>query len=484
MFWIAATPTDLRRGLTRRDWLRVGVAGGLGLLARRPGDILAATAAAAAPRAAAGSGTAKSCILIYLFGGVSQLDVWDLKPAAPDGIRGEFKPIPSAVPGIQITEHLPRLARHMDKIALVRSMAHGDHSHGSSAHRMLTGYAPARLGEIVPPSPEDYPHYGAVVTELKPARPGVPSFVSLPWTIATSSSVQPGQGAGFLGRGHDPLRLEQLVPEVLDFTPDGLRLPDGVTVERLRERQRLRERLLSDDPLAADRSARELEELYRRAFALLGAADAADAFNLTREPVRVRERYGMHTLGQSLLMARRLAEAGVPLITVYWPARRERDAFNNAGRLEDVAVPPWDTHGRNVGNSPNFPMLKDQLLPPLDNSASALIEDLAARGLLDQTLVVFLSEFGRSPRINGQAGRDHWGKVFSIALAGGGIRGGQVYGSSDKIGSEPADKPVSPGDFAATMYHCLGIPPEAQIVDQLSRPHRIADGRAIESLLG
>jgi hypothetical protein len=472
MLWITGTPTDLRQGLTRRDWLKVGVAGGLGSLLAQP-----------RPAAAAGSfGRARSCILIYLFGGVSQLDVWDLKPLAPDGIRGEFRPIATSVPGVHITEHLPRLARQMHRLALVRSMSHRDHNHGSSAHRMLTGRPPRIVGEVVPPSPEDFPHYGSVLTHVRPATGGVPTAVSLPWTIATSSSVQPGQGAGFLGRGLDPLRLQQPSADVLDFTPDGLALPADMSRDRLRLRQHLRDRLAGADALAADRSGRDMDRLYRRAFALLGEGNALRAFHLGGEPARLRERYGMNTFGQSLLLARRLAEVGVPLITVYWPARREAEAFDNAGRLEDVAVPPWDTHGRNVGNSPNFPMQKDRLLPALDQSSSALLEDLAARGLLDQTLVVWLSEFGRTPRINGQAGRDHWGNVFSIALAGGGVRGGQVYGASDRIGSEPAERPVSPGDFAATLFHTLGLSPETEMRDNLGRPHRIAEGQPLEQL--
>jgi hypothetical protein len=474
MLWISGTPTDLRGGLTRRDWLRVGVAGGVGAL------LAPALSAASSPVRTTGFGRAKSCILLYMFGGVSQLDVWDMKPAAPDGIRGEFQPISTCVPGIQITEHLPRLAQRMDRLAIIRSMSHGDANHGSSAHRMLTGHAPRITGEVVPPSPEDFPHFGSSLTTVRPARAGVPTFVSLPWTIATSSSVQPGQNAGFLGHGYDPLRLHQALPEVIDFTPDGLRMPADVTRERLDERRRLRERFA--DPLTNDRAGRDMDRLYGRAFSLLGGSDAVRAFRLADESPRLRERYGMNTWGQSLLLSRRLAEAGVPLITVYWPPRREAEAFNNAGRLEDVAVPPWDTHGLNVGNSPNFPMQRDRLLPALDQSASALLDDLQARGLLDETLVVLLSEFGRTPRINGQAGRDHWGRVFSIALAGAGIRGGQVYGASDRHAAEPADRPVSAADFAATLFHALGVAPDSEIVDQLGRPHRLADGRPVEQL--
>lgn len=255
MLWIAGTPTDLRRGLTRRDWLRVGFAGGLTSLLPFPAS--RGGQPGLLPRGT-GFGRAKSCILIYLFGGVSQLDVWDLKPRAPDGIRGEFMPIATSVPGIHMTEHLPCLAQRMDRLAIIRSLTHGDNSHGSSAHRMLTGHAPRITGEVVPPSAEDFPHFGSSLTHLRPARPGVPTFVSLPWTIATSSSVQPGQGAGFLGRGYDPLRLHQALPGVIDFTPDGLRLPDDMTAQRLRQRQRLRDRFA--DPLAADRTGRDMDK--------------------------------------------------------------------------------------------------------------------------------------------------------------------------------------------------------------------------------
>jgi hypothetical protein len=474
--WISGTPTDLRHGLSRRDWLRVGLGGGLASLLAR------STRGQSTTGHPAGFGRARSCILVYLFGGVSQLDVWDLKPAAPDGIRGEFRPRATSVAGIHITEHLPRLAGLMRHLAVVRSLTHGDNNHGSSAHRMLTGHAPRVVGEVVPPAPTDFPHYGSSLTCVRPASPGLPTFVSLPWTIATSSSVQPGQGAGFLGRGFDPLRLHQALPDVLDFTPDGLRLSADMDLERLRQRQQLLGQLASSDPLAADRTGCEMDRFYDRGFALLGAGDAVRAFDLTGEAPRLRERYGMNTFGQSLLLARRLAEAGVPLTTVYYPPRREPEAFNNAGVVEDVAVPAWDTHGLNVGNSHNFRMQRDRLLPALDQSASALLEDLDARGLLDETLVVLFSEFGRTPRINGQAGRDHWGRVFSIALAGAGIRGGQVYGASDRHGTEPADRPVTPGDFAATLFHALGLAPGAAVVDPLARPHTLADGTALEAL--
>src|SRR5436190_3391571 len=258
--WISGTPTDLRHGLTRRDWLRVGLGGGLA-------NLMATSAAAQTTPRAAGFGRARSCILIYLFGGVSQLDVWDLKPDAPDGIRGEFRPRATSVAGVRITEHLPRLAGLMHHLALVRSLTHSDNNHGSSAHRMLTGHAPRIVGEVVPPAPTDFPHYGSSLTHVRPAPDGLPTSVSLPWTIATSSSVQPGQGAGFLGQGYDPLRLHQALPDVMDFTPDGLRLPDDVDLQRLRQRQSLHRLLAAGDPLTANAAGRDMERLYDRGFA-------------------------------------------------------------------------------------------------------------------------------------------------------------------------------------------------------------------------
>jgi hypothetical protein len=226
-----------------------------------------------------------------------------------------------------------------------------------------------------------------------------------------------------------------------------------------------------------------MDKLYQRAFRFLDSPAATEAFRLEREPANVRERYGMNVFGQSLLLARRLVQAGVPMITVYWPDRKEPEAFINNGVRDSVAVPAWDTHGTKVGNTPNFPALRDRLLPPLDLASSALLEDLRAHGLLEQTLIVWTGEFGRSPRINSDGGRDHYGNVFSAMLAGGGIRGGQVYGASDKHGAFPADNPVSPGAFAATLYHCLGIPPDAEIPDRLGRPTKVAEGAPVRTLL-
>jgi hypothetical protein len=439
-------------------------------------------APAAGPSGRAGFGQAKSCILIYLFGGPSHIDIWDMKPGAPAEIRGEFKPIATSVPGIQITEHLPRLAKHAGQYAFIRSLSHGDSNHGSAGHAMLTGRSPRVRGEVGP-NADDFPHYGAVLTRLGRAPHAVAPFIALPWAIATSTNVVPGQNGGFLGRAADPFRLEMPADQCLTFAPPFSALPADVPAARWQQRRALRERLEAGATLSKNRTATEMGELYRRAFGLIDSRLAAEAFRLEREPATLRERYGMNVFGQSLLLARRLVQAGVPMITVYWPDRKEPEAFLNNGVRDSVAVPAWDTHGRRVGNTPNFPSLRDKLLPALDLASSALLEDLTVRGLLGQTLVVWTGEFGRSPRVNGDAGRDHYGQVFSAMLAGGGIRGGQVYGASDKHGAFPADHPVTPDAFAATLYHCLGISPDAMIPDRLGRPVKVTEGEPVQALL-
>jgi hypothetical protein len=473
MLWLRPLPTDLRRGLTRRRWLQVGLGGAaFGALG---------SPAAVAARPEGSFGRARSCILIDLFGGPSHLDIWDLKPDAPDGIRGEFKPIDTAVPGLRITEHLPRLARLADRLTIVRSMTHGDASHGSASHAMMTGRRPRALGEVGP-TPDDFPTFGSVVSRLRPPRRSIPPFVALPWVIATSTNVVPGQGGGFLGRGMDPFRIAA-PPATYDFAPPDLRLDPALTPARLGGRRALRSALESAAALPDRRASSDVETLYRRAFDLFADPATAEAFRLEREDPRLRERYGMNAFGQSLLLARRLAGAGVPMITVYWPDRTEPEAFLNNGVRDNVAVAAWDTHGHKVGATPNFPMLRDKNLPPLDLASSALLEDLSARGRLGETLVVWTGEFGRTPRINPDAGRDHYGNVFSLMLAGGGLRGGYVHGASDKLGAFPAADPVTPAQFAATIYHCLGIRPDTEIRDGLGRPYRLAEAEPVTVLL-
>ncbi|HEV3263248.1 MAG TPA: DUF1501 domain-containing protein [Gemmataceae bacterium] len=478
MFLIRGSAADLRQGWTRRDCLRVGLGGTLGLL----GGPFLSGASVQGSRRSGNYGQARSCILVYLFGGPSHIDIWDMKPAAPAEIRGEFQSRATNVAGMRITEHLPRLAGHADKYAIIRSLSHGDNAHGSSGHAMLTGRFPKDRGEVGP-GPDDFPHYGSVLTRLRPAPHGVAPFVALPWMLSTSTNIVPGQNGGCLGRAADPLRLETPADQSLTFAPPFFNPPPDVSGERVRARRALQERLETHGLSADNRAAADMRELYQRAYRLMNSGQTARAFRLDREPDRLRQRYGMNVFGQSLLLARRLAEAGVPMITVYWPDRKEAEAFNNNGVRDSVAVPAWDTHGHHVGATPNFPSLRDKLLPALDVASSALLEDLHDRGLLGQTLVAWTGEFGRSPRINGDAGRDHYGNVFSVMLAGGGVRGGQVYGSSDKHGAFPADNPVSPAAFAATLYHCLGIPHDAEIPDRLGRPIRLTDGEPVRALL-
>lgn len=480
MFLIRSDAADLRKGLTRRDCLRFGLGGAFAFVESSFGT-------GGRPRASGTGqgrsfGQARSCILIYLFGGPSHIDMWDMKPLAPPEIRGEFKAQATNVPGIQISEYLPRLARQADQYALIRSLSHGDSAHGSAGHAMLTGRLPRVRGEVGPTA-DDFPHYGSVLSRLRPSPHAVAPFIALPWMISTSTNLVPGQNGSFLGRAMDPLRLETPHAQDLTFLPPLSTLPAEVNIDRLNHRRALQQRLERHDLLKEDGTAGEMDKLYQRAYRFLDSHAATEAFRLDRESPKVRERYGMNVFGQSLLLARRLVEAAVPMITIYWPDRKEPEAFINNGVRDSVAVPAWDTHGTKVGNTPNFPALRERLLPPLDLASSALLEDLQARGLLDQTLVVWTGEFGRSPRINGDAGRDHYGNVFSAMLAGGGIRGGQVYGASDKHGAFPAENPVSPGAFAATLYHCLGVSPDAEIPDRLGRPTKVADGLPIRALL-
>ena len=441
MFILRGSAAKLHHGWHRRDCLRMGVGGALGLLGGLP------RAGATGPSSAGrGSfGRAKSCILIYLFGGPSHSDIWDLKPGARVDVRGEFRPVATNVPGVQITEHLPGLARHADKYAIIRSLTHGDGAHGSAGHTMLTGRPPGRKGEVPPDGLADFPHYGAVLSKLRPAPQAPAPFIALPRVITTSTNVIPGQNGGFLGRAMDPFRLVSRTESSYDFAMPLAEPPSNVTRTRLQQRRELLHQLEAQGGVRHNRAADEMRQLYECAYRFLGSQGVGEVFRLDRESVRLRERYGLNVFGQSLLLARRLVEAGTPVITVYWPDRREPEAFVNAGVKASVAVPAWDTHGQSVGNTPNFASLRDKLLPVLDRASVALLEDLEARGLLDQTLVIWTGEFGRTPKINGDAGRDHYGNVFSAMLGGGGIRGGQVYGSSDKIGAFPADNPVRQG---------------------------------------
>jgi hypothetical protein len=453
-------------GLTRRAFLRVGSLGAFGLAL--PGLLRAAPHRQA--RAAGGSGgRAKRCLLLFLTGGPPQLDTFDLKPDAPAEIRGELRPIATNVPGIRIGELCPRLARQVDKYCIVRSVTHGDATHTSAGYTMLTGAYHAQPNTVsaalIRPSVNDHPHIGSLVAKVRPPRQG-PAFVSLPEVIKDAAVNEfPGQGAGFLGKQYDPLRIEG------DEKRAGFRLPDivlppDVTARRLGDR-----RLLLTQMDGAVRSAErhaaaaELGRIYERAFAMIASPAVRRALRLEQEPDRVRTAYGWHLFGQGCLLGRRLLEAGVPLVTVYWHYEGPDDS------------PVWDTHEN------NFAHLRRRLAPPADQALAAVFEDLASRGLLDETLVIVMGEFGRSPRVNPKGGRDHWPHAQSILLAGAGIRGGSVYGATDRIGGHPADSPVTPPDLVATFLHLLGIPPDLEVVDRGGRPMRACQGTPVQGLI-
>lgn len=403
-------------------------------------------------------GTAKHGILIFLQGGPSQLDMWDPKPDAPAEVRGPFTPIDTALPGLKLTNLLPQTAKIADKIAVVRSMTHNFNNHIAGTYVMLTG-------SIVQPNadreaaPHDAPGPGAIVSYLNRGRGGVPAAVSLPtWlSIPGPSNRMPGQYAGYLGATHDPF-LIQGEPHKPDFKPLSLTLPGEVPLARFESRTQL---LGQIDAVTRDletKGTRSRDQMYESAVDLLVNPKFRDALDLTKESPAIRERYGMTKIGQSLLLARRLVEAGVTWV-----------AFNEFNQH-------WDIHGA-IENS------KKDRVPPLDRAYSALIEDLDQRGLLPSTVVINTGEFGRTPVINKDAGRDHWPDVYSLAICGGGIRGAQVYGASDARAAYSASNPVSPADLLATIWTCLGIDPESDVHDRFHRPFRISTGRVVEGLL-
>lgn len=462
---------------TRRQLLRMG---GLAPLGLGLTDLLRAAAVANPPR-----GTAKACILFFLEGGPAHQDLWDMKPDAPAEFRGEFQPIDSTAPGIQVCEHLPMLARRMHRVALVRSVHHQVVDHNAGSYYALTGRSPVKGGQlIVHDEPENFPPFGSVLAQLRPVARRVPPFVHVPEIMSNNGFDLPGQRAGFLGAAYDPLVTGD--PSAPNYQTPGLGLPADLPLERLDQRRDLLRALdrrlatLGNDPILEGIAAH-----YQQAFTLLTSSETRRAFDLAQEPEEIRRRYGLPDrtdrsrearqfgglphLGQCLLLARRLIESGVRLVTVA------------TGRRFDQS---WDTHRQ------HYPLLKRSLLPYFDRAFSALLEDLAERGLLDETLVVAMGEFGRTPRL-GQitsgagadaAGRDHWPHCYTVALAGGGVHGGTVYGQSDRWAAHPARDPVTPEDVAATIYHALGVEVETRLVDPLGRPQSVALGRPINEL--
>ncbi|MBG89811.1 MAG: hypothetical protein CMO80_23335 [Verrucomicrobiales bacterium] len=409
-------------------------------------------------------GRARRVLMLFMWGGPSHIDLFDMKPDAPTQVRGSFRPVSTKVPGVQLSELLPHLGRHTDKIGFIRSVTHSDNNHSTSAHWMLTGHKHELARENQGARRSDYPHMGSVLNHLRPSRNGLPGFVALPEVIGTTQGyITPGQDGGFLGQEHDPFRIDQH-PVGKEFKVANLN--PSVNSNRLRSRAGLQRRFdeFRGELIDAAESA-ELSAVNQRAVDLVTNSKVHEAFNLRAEGARERQRYGMKPFGQSVLLARRLMEAGVPLVTVYW--HRDMPGVDTT----------WDTHGD------NFNQLKNRLVPQTDQPVAHLLSDLHERGLLDDTLVFWNSEFGRTPKINGKAGRDHWGRCNTIWMAGAGVPGGHVYGKSDKIASEPVSDPVSPEQVAATVYHLLGLDPHTEIRDRLDRPFPIADAAPLHRFL-
>lgn len=432
--------------ITRRRMLRVG---SLGLA----GVTLPRLLRADAERRQLGiRARADACILVFLNGGPSHLDMWDMKPEAPAEIRGEFQPIDTSLPGVQFSEHLPRLARHMHRSTLIRSAHHTvNNAHAAAVYTALTGHDRGDTTVAFGTGPNDYPAIGSITGLTRPPKDPIVPFVSLPYITqeGRGGPPQPGFFGGALGKASDPLFVLK-DPNAADFSIPELALHPDVGTDRLSRRKTLQESIDERFSGRASRSVTGMDGFQERAFSLLGSPVTQLAFQLGQEPDKVRDAYGRNIYGQSVLLARRLIEAGTRVVSIAWAP----DA--NA---------TWDTHGG------NFARLKGDLLPQLDMAVASLLDDLVSRGMLERTLVVVMGEFGRSPKVNASAGRDHWNFCYGLMLAGGGMRPGFVFGASDKTGGYPADKPVIPAEIVATIYETLGIPHTLEFRDSVNRPY-------------
>ncbi|MFO0800835.1 MAG: DUF1501 domain-containing protein [Gemmataceae bacterium] len=439
-------PHTHRTGLTRREAVQVGYSGLLGL-----------GMAASAPAQSGGSRRKpNSVILVFLTGAASQLETFDPKPDNPAEIRGEFGTVATPVAGVRLGEHLPLLAARANKYALVRTLAHTDNNHTAATHHLITGAKQPGVRFDKPLSRDDYPVYGSGLAYLRPRSDGVPSAVTLPTFLAEGPLVWPGQHAGFLGPRYDPFQVTQ-DPNLASFKIDNLR-PTGIDVDQLRDRAALLDAVNAQRrSMTASAEGRRLSDSQQHAITVLTSGRVATAFEMDREPAAVRDRYGRHSFGQSLLLARRLVESGVSVVQA------------NMGRVQN-----WDHHS-NI-----FPTMR-RLLPPLDAGVSALLDDLGDRGLLETTMVVVVGDFGRTPKVS-NAGRDHWAPCFSALFAGAGVRPGVVVGRSDKTSAYPATTPYSPDDLGATVYHALGVDPHSEVRDRLDRPVQLNRGEVIQPL--
>ena len=474
---------DTCDGVTRRDLIRVG---GSAVFGFSLANLLGLQKAQAKQSAGGpGFGKAKSVVLVYLQGGPSHLDLWDPKDNVPANVKSIFKPISTKVPGCQFTELLPKLAQVNDKFTLVRSMSYtpvGLFNHTAAIYQMLTGWTADKVspsGQLEPPSPKDFPTVGSQIIRLKPPTVPMLPFVMLPRPLQESNVVGKGGGAGFLGRAYDPYTLyppgdDMDMSKMERIKTDDLKLREEVTPVRLERRAKLRD-VINEGMPALDKAVAKysLDEYYGKALGLVISGRARNAFNLSAEPKSLREAYGMNTFGQSCLLARRLIEAGTRFVEVNWPKVANSDNHS------------WDVHS---GLSKR---MKDQAAPMLDAGLSALLTDLDQRGLLAETLVIAVGEFGRSPQRgvstsgneNSDDGRDHWPYCYTGVVAGAGARRGLVYGKSDKTGSAPVDNPVHPRDLLATLYHNVGINPGTIVYNHLNQPRELVQGEVVTGLL-
>ncbi len=467
MLTIRDSGTTLCDHLTRRDWLRVGALGALGLTL----PALWNARAQAAPAVRSGSfGKAKACIIVGLTGGPPQHETWDPKPDAPAEIRGPFQPIASSLPGLQVCDLMPKLAQQAHHFAVLRAVSTRDNAHSSSGYYMLTGvpHAPLNVENARPGAPNNWPSLAALVNRLKARPGGMPASVVIPEHIWNDGNIPwPGQDAGFLGRAADPW-LVHCDPSSPGFQVPAIAMPEGMTPLRFDGRRALLEQVNRHlDDVDRSAAAANYGNQFQQALDMMRSGTVRRAFDVQQEPATMRDRYGRSRWAQSLLLARRLVEAGMALVQINW-TRMGTNLPNQGG---------WDTHAQNAQS------LRSHLMPIMDRAVSALIADLAARGMLDETLVVWMGEFGRTPRHNANAGRDHWGSVFSLALAGGGIRPGVVHGSSDRQGAYPREGTVLPQDITATIFHCLGVAPGAEVHDTLGRPIPVSRGQVIRQIV-
>lgn len=463
-------PHDLLGSCSPAPWSRrrLLTAGGLGMLGLTMPRILRANDAANTEKLIA---RAKSVVFMFQWGGPSHLETFDMKPDAPEGIRGFHKPIKSSADGIYVSDRLPKTAKIMDKVTLIRSMHHTMKNHNSAGYYALSGHAPPSDDQRLKDSPDLFPAYGSVVDRLAPLSGELPTAVSYPWTVS-DGSFTPGQRASFLGKRHDPFFVLR-DPSARDFALPELSLPAGISYERLTARREL-QKLVDAQTHLLDHSAeaRGIEGYYEKALAMLHSEKLRAAFDLSKEPDKIRDSYGRTPYGQSCLLARRLVEAGVKFITVNFAPSIGGQSTTEGG---------WDTHGFN--DTRMFPIIDKFHMPITDHTLPTFLNDLEDRGLLDTTLVVWVGEFGRTPRINKNISRDHWPQCYTALLAGGGVKRGFVHGASDKHGEYPAEKPVKPDDLAATMFHLLGIRHDTEVRDVANRPVPISCGKVIQEVI-